>query len=34
MPFFVPPAFMQTPPDARDGTNHTAVYVIVDGPAG
>jgi len=34
MPFFVPPAFMQTPPDARDGTSHTAVYVIIDGPLG
>jgi len=34
MPFFVPPAFMQTPPDARDGTNQTAVYVIIDGPLG
>jgi predicted acylesterase/phospholipase RssA len=33
MPFFVPPAFMQTPPEAR-GTNHTAVYVIIDGPLG
>jgi predicted acylesterase/phospholipase RssA len=32
MPFFVPPAFMQRPPDAHDGTNHTAVYVIIDGP--
>jgi predicted acylesterase/phospholipase RssA len=34
LPFFVPPAFMQTPPDARDGTKHTAVYVIIDGPLG
>ena len=34
MPFFVPPAFMQTPPDARDGPNHTAVYVIIDGALG
>jgi predicted acylesterase/phospholipase RssA len=34
MPFFVPPAFMQMPPDARDGTRHTAVYVIIDGPLG
>jgi predicted acylesterase/phospholipase RssA len=34
MPFFVPPAFMQMPPEARDGANHTAVYVIIDGPLG
>jgi predicted acylesterase/phospholipase RssA len=34
IPFFVPPAFVQTPPEARDGTNHTAVYVIIDGPLG
>jgi predicted acylesterase/phospholipase RssA len=33
-PFFVPPPFVQKPPDARDGTNHTAVYVIIDGPLG
>src|SRR3977135_3355555 len=32
MPFFVPPAFVQTPPEARGGSNHTAVYVIIDGP--
>jgi predicted acylesterase/phospholipase RssA len=34
MPFFVPPAFVQTPPDALDGTPRTAVYVIIDGPLG
>jgi predicted acylesterase/phospholipase RssA len=34
IPFFVPPAFVQTPPEARDGPNHTAVYVIIDGPLG
>jgi predicted acylesterase/phospholipase RssA len=33
-PFFVPPAFVQTAPAARDATHHTAVYVIVDGPLG
>jgi predicted acylesterase/phospholipase RssA len=32
IPFFVPPPFVQRPPEARDGTNHTAVYVIIDGP--
>jgi predicted acylesterase/phospholipase RssA len=31
MPFFVPTAFVQTPPEARDGINQTAVYVIIDG---
>jgi predicted acylesterase/phospholipase RssA len=34
VPFFVPPAFMQTPPDVRDSTSHTAVYVIIDGSLG
>jgi hypothetical protein len=34
VPFFVPPAFMQMPPEARDGTNHTAVYVIINGSLG
>jgi hypothetical protein len=34
IPFFVPPPFVQKPPQARDGTNHTAVYVIIDGPLG
>ena len=34
IPFFVPPAFVQTPPEARDGANHTTVYVIIDGPLG
>jgi hypothetical protein len=33
-PFFVPPAFVQTAPEARDATHHSAVYVIVDGPLG
>jgi predicted acylesterase/phospholipase RssA len=31
VPFFVPPAFSQTPPDGIAGTPGTAVYVIVDG---
>jgi predicted acylesterase/phospholipase RssA len=34
MPFFVPPAFVQKPPEARDGIHQTAVYVIIDGPLG
>jgi predicted acylesterase/phospholipase RssA len=34
VPFFVPPAFMQAPSDASDGTNHTAVYVIINGSLG
>jgi predicted acylesterase/phospholipase RssA len=34
MPFFVPPAFVQTPPEAIDGAHRTAVYVIIDGPLG
>jgi predicted acylesterase/phospholipase RssA len=34
MPFFVPPAFVQKPPESRDGTHHTSVYVIIDGPLG
>jgi hypothetical protein len=34
IPFFVPPPFVQRPPEARDGTNHTAIYVIIDGPLG
>jgi len=33
-PFFVPPAFLQTAPAARDPTHRTAVYVIIDGPLG
>ena len=32
MPFFVPPAFVQTPPGTFDGTHQTGVYVIIDGP--
>ena len=32
MPFFVPPAFVETPPEAIDGAHRTAVYVIIDGP--
>jgi hypothetical protein len=34
IPFFVPPAFVQTPPESHVGANHTAVYVIIDGPLG
>ena len=34
IPFFVPPPFVQRSPEARDGTNHTTVYVIIDGPLG
>jgi predicted acylesterase/phospholipase RssA len=34
MPFFVPPAFAQTPPGELGGTHRTAVYVIIDGPLG
>ena len=33
-PFFVPPAFVQTAPEARDAAPGTAVYVIIDGPLG
>src|SRR5260370_9802192 len=33
-PFFVPPAFVQTAPEAGDPTHRTAVYVIIDGPLG
>ena len=33
-PFFVPPAFVQTAPEARDAAPRTAVYVIIDGPLG
>jgi predicted acylesterase/phospholipase RssA len=33
-PFFVPPAFVQTAPEARDPSQRTAVYVIIDGPLG
>jgi predicted acylesterase/phospholipase RssA len=33
-PFFVPPAFVQTAPEARDPSHRTAVYVIIDGPLG
>jgi predicted acylesterase/phospholipase RssA len=32
MPFFVPPAFTETPPEALAGAHRTAVYVIIDGP--
>jgi len=32
MPFFVPPAFAQTPPGEVGGTHRTAVYIIIDGP--
>jgi predicted acylesterase/phospholipase RssA len=34
IPFFVPPPFVRRSPEARDGTNHTTVYVIIDGPLG
>jgi predicted acylesterase/phospholipase RssA len=34
MPFFVPPAFVQTPPEALVGKHRTAVYVLIDGPLG
>ena len=34
VPFFVPPAFLQTPPETLEGTHRTAVYVIIDGPLG
>ena len=34
MPFFVPPAFVQTPAETLDGAHRTAVYVIIDGPLG
>jgi hypothetical protein len=34
IPFFVPSAFVEAAPETRDGTNHTAVYVIIDGPLG
>jgi predicted acylesterase/phospholipase RssA len=34
MPFFVPPAFVQTPPGTFDGTRRTGVYIIIDGPLG
>jgi predicted acylesterase/phospholipase RssA len=33
VPFFVPPAFMQTP-STRDGSSRTAVYVIINGSLG
>ena len=34
MPFFVPPAFVQTAAESPDRANRTAVYVIIDGPLG
>jgi predicted acylesterase/phospholipase RssA len=34
MPFFVPPAFSETPPEAFAGAQRTAVYVIIDGQLG
>ena len=34
VPFFVPPAFLRTSPEARGGTNQTAVYVIINGSLG
>ena len=33
IPFFVPAPFVQKPPEARDGTNHS-LHVIIDGPLG
>jgi predicted acylesterase/phospholipase RssA len=33
-PFFVPPAFVQAPPEGHDAPQITAVYVIVNGPLG
>ena len=32
LPFFVPPAFVQTATREPDGAGQTAVYVIIDGP--
>jgi predicted acylesterase/phospholipase RssA len=32
LPFFVPPAFVQTPAGTLDRAHRTAVYVIIDGP--
>jgi len=32
VPFFVPPAFLQTPPEALGDTHRTTLYVIIDGP--
>jgi predicted acylesterase/phospholipase RssA len=34
VPFFVPSAFMQPRSGVLDGTDHTAVFVIIDGPLG
>jgi predicted acylesterase/phospholipase RssA len=34
VPFFVPPAFVQTPSGAVDDTHRTEVFVIIDGPLG
>ena len=34
MPFFVPPAFVRMPSEARGRTHRAAVYVIIDGPLG
>jgi predicted acylesterase/phospholipase RssA len=34
MPFFVPPAFTETPPAALAGAHRAALYVIIDGPLG
>jgi hypothetical protein len=34
VPFFVPPAFMQTRSEARDDSNRTAVYLIINGSLG
>jgi predicted acylesterase/phospholipase RssA len=32
VPFFVPPAFVETPSEASGGAHAAAVYVIIDGP--
>jgi predicted acylesterase/phospholipase RssA len=34
MPFFVPPAFAETPPEALAGTHRTAVYVMTTSSPG
>jgi len=34
LPFFVPPAFARTPPEALDGSHRTSIYIIVDRPLG
>ena len=34
LPFFIPPGFTQTLPEALDGTHRTSIYIIVDRPLG